>query len=111
MKRFEALDLGFALAKALGPAIEIIRQHDREMAAQLRSAGTSAPSCVAEGSKRAGGDRLQLYRTASGSAAEIRVQILLAAAWGWLPQATADEIAELADRLTAITWRLSHPRK
>jgi len=111
MKKFEALDLALELVRALGPAIEIIRRHDRNMASQLRNAGTSAVSCLAEGSKRAGGDRLHLYRTSCGSAAEVAVQIQVAAAWGWLPEPMAASVADLADRLTAITWRLAHPRR
>jgi four helix bundle protein len=110
MKRFEALEVALELARALGPAIEQVRGHDRDTALQIRRAATSTASCLAEGSKRAGGDRLQLFRTAGGSAAEIRTQIQLAAAWKWLAEDDARPIAELADRVAAMAWRLTHPR-
>jgi len=53
------------------------------MASQLRRAGTSVPSCLSEGAQRAGKDRLHLYRTSAGSAAEVRTQVELAVAWGY----------------------------
>ena len=111
MARFEALQLALELARALGQLLDRIKQHDRDLANQLRRAATSVPSCLSEGSQRAGQDRLQLYRTAAGSAAEVKVQIELAAAWGYIDAERARPALELADRVVAITWRLTHPRR
>ena len=111
MNRFEALELALELAKALGKVLQQVQQHDRDMAAQLRRAGTSVPSCLSEGAQRAGKDRLQLYRTSAGSAAEVRTQIELAVSWGYLSADAAAPISQLADRVIAITWRLCHPRR
>ena len=111
MAQFEALQLALELAGALGQVLERIRQHDRDMANQIRRAATSVPSCLCEGSQRMGRDRLQLYRISAGSAAEVKVQLQLAVAWGYLEAQRAQPVLELADRMVAITWRLTRPRR
>ena len=111
MARFEALALALELARALGALLPQIQQHDRDLAAQLRRAGASVPSCLSEGAQRQGRDRLQLYRVSGGSAAEIRTQLEIAVAWGYLERSAAARVVEIADRVVAITWRLVHPRR
>ena len=54
---------------------------------------------------------MQLYRVAAGSAAEAKVQIELASAWGYLDAERARPALDLADRVVAITWRLTRPRR
>lgn len=110
MAQFQALQLAFELAQALGRVLPAIGQHDRHLADQLRRAGTSVPSCLSEGAQRQGRDRLQLYRISGGSAAEVHTQLQLAVAWGYLDSASAEPVLALADRVVAITWRLVHPR-
>ena len=111
MAKFEALEIAFELAEALGHVLPAVQKHDRDLASQPRRAGASVPSCLSEGAQRTGRDRLHLYRTSAGSAAEIRTQVQLAVAWGYLDGAAAAKVAELADRVVAITWRLTHPRR
>ena len=111
MARFEALHLAHELAGALGALLPQIQRHDRDLALQLRRACASAPSCLSEGAQRSGGDRLQLYRTAAGSAAEVHTQLRLAVAWHYVDLGAAQEALDLADRVVAITWRLVHPRR
>ena len=53
---------------------------------------------------------MQLYKVGAGSAAEVRTQLELAVAWGYLAQAQAAPALGLADRVVAITWRLTHAR-
>jgi four helix bundle protein len=65
--------------------------------------------CLDEGSQRAGGDRLHLYRVAAGSAAEVRTALTLAATWGYVTSQEADGARVLLDRVVAILWRLTHP--
>lgn len=111
MAHFEALQLALELARTLGPLLAKVQQHDRDLVAQLRRAAASVPSCLSEGSQRAGKDRLQLYRIAAGSAAEVKVQLELAVAWGYLDAGVAASAIALADRMVAISWRLTHPRR
>ena len=109
MARFEALDVWFQMSQALCSVLKQIQQHDRDLALQLRRAGASAPSCLSEGSQRVGRDRLHLYRIAGGSAAEVLTQLELAIAWGYVARDEAQPVIELADRVVAIVWRLTHP--
>ena len=111
MAQFEALSLALELAQQLGQLLVRIQQHDRDMTNQLRRAATSIPSCLSEGSQRTGKDRLQLYRISAGSAAEVKVQIQLAVAWGYVEPQHAEPVLALADRMVAITWRLTRPRR
>ena len=111
MAHFEALELALELARQLGELLHRIQQHDRELANQLRRAATSVPSCLSEGAQRTGRDRLHLYRTSAGSAAEVKVQLQLAVAWGYLETEQAAQALKLADRMVAITWRLTRPRR
>ncbi len=46
---------------------------------------------------------------ASGSNTEVRATLDAAIAWGWIDDAT--EAHALLDRLAAMLWRLSHPRR
>ena len=110
-KKFEALDVALQLAQALGAILPSIARHDRDLARQLRRAGTSVGSNLSEGSQRSGRDRLQLYRISGGSAAEVHTQLRLAVAWGYVDVEVAAEAIALADRSTALAWRLSHPRR
>ena len=95
---------------AMRPLLDQVRQHDGKLAAQMRQATDSAPSCLSEGAHRAGGDRPHLYRVAGGSAAELRTHLAVAVAWGYLEAAAAKPASELADRVAAMCWRLVHRR-
>jgi len=64
---------------------------------------------LAEGNRRAGQDLLQFFRIAAGSAAEVRAALEVAGAWGMIDAAPVAE-AEL-DRVLAMVWRLTHPRR
>ena len=70
MARFEALELALELARALGALLPQIQQHDRDLAAQLRRAGASVPSCLSEGAQRQG--RIVSSSTAQVAAARPR---------------------------------------
>ena len=78
---------------------------------QLRRAAASIASNFSEGSQRVGGDRLHQYRIAAGSAAEARVQLRLAVAWGYIDREVAEPSVQLADRLVGLGWALTHRRK
>ena len=110
MASFEALEIAFQLARALGPVLREVAQHDRDLSLQLRRAGASVPSCMSEGAQRAGKDRLQLYRIRGGSAAEVRTRLQLAVGWGYVGEHDAEPVIALADRVVALAWRLTHPR-
>jgi len=72
MKRFEVYEMSINMVRAMRPVHHRIRQHDRDMAAQVKRAASSVPANIAEGALRQGADRLQHYRIAAGSASELR---------------------------------------
>ena len=80
MKRFEVYEMALQMVHALRPAVERIRLHDRDLALQLKRAGSSVPGNIAEGTRRAGQDRLHHYRIAAGSAGEVRFHLTVAMA-------------------------------
>jgi four helix bundle protein len=67
--------------------------------------------CLDEGSQRTGRDRFHLYRVAAGSAAEVRTALALATTWGYIVQPQAAAAHALLDRIVAILWRLTHPKR
>ena len=109
--QFQALEVALELAQALRGVLAIIARHDRDLARQLRRAGSSVSSNLSEGSQRSGRDRSQLYRISAGSAAEVHTQLRLAVAWGYVSSEDASGAIALADRCTAMAWRLTHPRR
>jgi four helix bundle protein len=110
-RRFEAYEVALDLAAALGPLIAAIAQRDSSLSCQLRRAAASVPLCLTEGACRAGKDRIHLYRVAAGSAAEVRAALALARAWTLVPPARLVTAETLLDRVLAMLWRLTHPRR
>ena len=97
------------LVSALRPALGQLKKADRALADQLRRAASSVVLNIAEGNRRSGQDRLQFFRIAAGSAAEVRAALDVARAWGTIGAVPAAE-AEL-DRVLAMLWRLTHRRE
>jgi four helix bundle protein len=107
--RFEAYEVALELAAALGPVITAVAQRDSSLSFQLRRAVASVALCLAEGARRAGKDRLHLYRVAAGSAAEVRAALALTRAWSFAAPARLSAAEALLDRVLAMLWRLTHP--
>jgi four helix bundle protein len=74
---------------------------------QVRSAASSIPLNLAEGSRRSGKDRLHFFRIAAGSAAELRAALRVAIAWGDLREDALADAFDLLDRVRAMLWGLS----
>lgn len=107
-QRFDLYDVALKLIVELRPLLERLRQRDRDQAVQLKKAANSVLSNVAEGSRRQGRDRLQSWNIAAGSAAEVRVQIEAALAWGDLDHDRTTNALALLDRSIAMLWRMTH---
>ena len=108
--KFDALDRSLDLARLVREPLQTIAHHDRSLADQIRRAAASVPLNVAEGSRRAGRDRLHAFRVASGSAHELLVALQVAEALGYLAAPQAQAAVDMADRVIAILYRLTHPR-
>ncbi len=107
---FHAYDAALGLVSALRPVLEQLKTRDRALADQLRRAASSVALNIAEGNRRAGQDRIQFFRIAAGSAAEVRAALEVAAAWESIEASPAAEVQ--VDRVLAMVWKLTHgPRR
>ncbi|KAB2892379.1 MAG: four helix bundle protein, partial [Kofleriaceae bacterium] len=97
------------LIRLVRPLVERIAKHDRDLADQIRRAMNSIPLNLSEGRKSRGGNQTRLYSYACGSNDEVRAGLESALAWEWIEE--AEEALALVDRLAAMTWRLTHPRR
>jgi four helix bundle protein len=104
---FEAFDRTLDLVATLRPLLDVVATHDRDLEKQLRRAAASIGLNLAEGAERHAGDKRRLYTYAYGSAAEVLAGIRIALAFGYITDAAAKPALELADRVKAMTFRLS----
>ena len=106
--RFIALDVSLELIRSLREPVARLRRHDSALAKQLQTAASSIAANLGEGRGRVGKDRSHFFRIAAGSADETRVHLLVAEAWGWLRHEEIEASLNLADRVLALTHRLTH---
>lgn len=105
---FIAYEVALEVIRTLRPVVPVIERHDRDLADQIRRAGSSVVLNLAEGQRSAKGNKQKHYAIAHGSANEVKAALHTAVAWGWLDDA-APPVA-VVDRLLALLWRLTHPR-
>lgn len=106
--KFQVYEVALELVSALRPSVDALARRDRDLADQVRRAGSSVVLNIAEGARRWGKDRLHFYRIAAGSAAEMRVALQVARAWEFLE--SNSEVEALLDRVLAMLWRLTQAR-
>lgn len=111
MARFEAQDVVMELVRSVRETIARVAKHDRKLADELRRAVQSVALNLAEGNRRTGRDRIQAWKVAAGSADEARTAMQVAEAWGYVGASDVARGLEMADRVCAILWRLTHPRR
>ena len=76
---------------------------------QIQRAGVSVTSNIAEGfERRSPAEFARFLLIARGSAGEIRSQLYVALDLGYIDQATFDELARLATRISRATGALAH---
>jgi four helix bundle protein len=107
--RFIALDVSYELIEALRPLVSIIANHNRSLADQIFRAASSVPANLAEGQRSGKGNKQKHYAIAHGSANEVKAALYTARAWGWIDH--SDCALAVMDRLLALLWRLTHPRR
>ena len=106
--KFQVYEVALELVSALRPSVDALARRDRDLADQVRRAGSSVVLNIAEGARRWGKDRRHFYRIAAGSAAEMRVALQVARAWEFLE--SNSEVEALLDRVLAMLWRLTQAR-
>ena len=108
--RDTALELMMDLMPQVRRLVDAIKKHDRNLAEQAGSAATSVISNHAEADGVRGGHRRERIRTAQGSLHELRAQLKLGAAWGYVARGEVDAVDAGLDRVGAMTWRRLHPK-
>lgn len=103
---FISYDVSLQLIRELRGAHKQLAAFDAEEADQLHRAAGSITRNLAEGAGRSGKDQQRFYRTADGSAREVRATLDVAAAWG----VDLDAPRATLDRLLGLLWGLTHQR-
>jgi four helix bundle protein len=105
---FEVYEVSKQSIRELRPLLQSVQQHDRDLARQMRRAGSSVLLNIAEGWRRLGRDRRQHYVIAAGSNAEVRAALDVCEALGYLDTETYASVDALLDRVAAMLYRLTH---
>ena len=101
-----AYTVAIDLVRQLRPIVEEIKVHDAHLADQLKRAATNTVANLAEGQRRAAGNKRRAYENAHGEAREMLGCLDCALAWGYAPD---DSVARATlDRLLALCWGLTH---
>ena len=100
------LDLALRAAGTTITLVESVPRKFKSLQDQVIRSASSVPANLAEGSGRAGRDRIHHFRIAYSSAKEVDVHLRILAGAGVIDQAKTDEAMELFDRVRAMTWRL-----
>jgi len=105
---FVAQQVASQVIRSLPDIVDAIATRDRDLADQLRRAGSSILLNVAEGNRRVGRDRLHFFRIAAGSAAEVAAAIEVAVGFRYLDEPKVATTRSLLDRQLALLWGLAH---
>lgn len=106
---FIALEVSIQLVHSLRDLVPIIERSDRDLGDQVRRAASSVVLNLGEGQRLTKGNKQKHYVIAHGSANEVKVALATAQAWGLIGDPTAQR--QILDRLLALLWRLTHPKR
>jgi four helix bundle protein len=110
MKIFITLDVALDINRQLPELARQIALRDRSLEDQLTRAAHSVALNLGEGNRKSGKDRLNKFRIASGSAAEVEVALKLAIAWRYVDGAEVAPLMAQVDRLLRLCWGLVRPK-
>jgi four helix bundle protein len=108
--RLIVLDVAIEAIETARPLVGRIRRCDRELGEQIRCAMSSVALDIGEAGHSEGGNRTSRFSSASGSAAEARAGLRVAAAWGYIQPAEADAVDALLDRVARMLHGLGARR-
>jgi len=104
---FQVEELSLELVTALVPLIPRIKQHDKNLADQLRRAASSIGLNAAEAAFSDPGNRRARLHSSAGSANETRHALLQAVAWETIGACDAEPALALLKRILAILWKMT----
>ena len=99
-------DEAVSMCRELAPLCRQIGKHDLDLARQLRRAASSVVLNLGEGAYLGGGLERARFKTALGSAAEVRSAVLVAEAFGLietLDHARRDRVDKIIATLRKLT--------
>ena len=105
---FDTLEMSLTVLDQLATVEPKIRAKRKSLADEIGRAAESIALNVSEGRQRAGLDKPDLFRRASGSAAELTTALRIARARGFISVAEHAAIEAPLDRVRAMLWRLTH---
>ena len=108
---FVAERVALRVVEELSTLVDAVERRDRDLARQIRRAGSSIVLNVAEGKRRRGKDRLHHYRIAAGSAGEVQAALKVAMAWRYVRRDQCAECLALLDRELGLLWGLTERSK
>ena len=111
MTRFQAIDLGLEVIRGLRGVLPRVRRRSVDLADQVDRASASVVLNLGEGQRRVGRDRLHHYRTAAGSADEVRCALWVAEAMGCLTRKDTQSVLALIDRVCALLWTITQGKR
>ena len=91
------------MLEAMRPAIEEIEKKDRDLARQMRRAGSSVVLNIAEGMGSSGGTRRERYRNALGSVRELRGGLDVGRVLGYIGPVVIEEMREVTGSLVRLS--------
>ena len=108
---FQASELAVEAVRAIRPVLDRLSERDTALRNQLLSAAQSVVLNLDEGSWKTGRDRLNRFRIAAGSAAEVRGALRVSEALGYVSLEDVSPALALLDHVLAILWKILGPRK
>src|SRR6266700_3857578 len=105
---FEVLELSLTVLDRIASVEAKVRTRRKSLADQITRSAESIGLNVAEGRLRAGLDRIDLYRRASGSAGELTFALRFAKSRGFITPYEFAHVDEPLDSVRAILWTLTH---
>ncbi len=105
---FDAYDRSLSLIRSIVPLLERLLTIDPKLADQLRRAAQNVALNCAEAKRRRGKDRRNRFLWCLAEASEVTGALEIAMAFGYLSFEQCADALELADRVRAMMYRLSH---
>ena len=104
-------DVAVEMILELRPLVAAIGRQDGDLARQIRRSASSVALNIAEGAHSRGGNEVNRYASAAGSASETRAALAVAEAWGYVSADACVKADALLDRVLAMLWGLTHRRR
>ncbi len=108
---FDAFEAAVLVIERLVAVENKLRRKNASLAHQISEASESIVLNIAEARGRQAGDRRRHWEIAAGSAYELTAGLRIAVAKGYITKADADDVNLDLDRVRAMLYRLTKPRR